>query len=149
MRNQIDDRCHFRLAPDQLDAHALILGASGSGKSTTMLALLAEHIGRGGPAIAIDLSKSPEVRELAEHVVVQDMKQQGGKLGVPYPAVVYINLASQKLSVPRLQQEPEDVIGELEANGHSDIEATEHPDLDVIDVGGEIPAAPEGETRGE
>jgi hypothetical protein len=57
---------------------------------------------------AIDISKSPEVRELAEHVVVQDMKQQGGKLGVPYPAVVYINLASQKLSVPRLQQEPED-----------------------------------------
>jgi len=56
-------------------------------------------------AIAIDLSKSPEVRELAEHVVVQDMKQQGGKLGVPYPAVVYINLASQKLSVPRLQQD--------------------------------------------
>ena len=57
---------------------------------------------------AIDISESPKVRELAEHVLVQDMKQQGGKLGVPYPAVVYINLASQKLSVARLQQEPDD-----------------------------------------
>ena len=58
--------------------------------------------------IAIDVSKSPGVRELAEHVLVQDMKQQGGKLGVPYPAVVYINLASQKHPFPRLHQEPED-----------------------------------------
>ena len=61
--------------------------------------------------IAIDICKASEVRELAEHVLVQDMKQQGGKLGVPYPAVVDINLASQKHPFPGLHQEPDDKPG--------------------------------------
>ena len=34
------------------------------------------------------------------------MKQESRKLGVPYPALTDINLASQKLSIPGLQQEP-------------------------------------------
>jgi conjugal transfer pilus assembly protein TraD len=47
------------LADDQLSAHGLILGASGAGKSTTLLAILAQNIERGRPVIAIDMKGSP------------------------------------------------------------------------------------------
>jgi conjugal transfer pilus assembly protein TraD len=47
------------LSDRQLSAHALILGASGAGKSTTMLRLLTAHIERGRPVLAIDLKGSP------------------------------------------------------------------------------------------
>jgi hypothetical protein len=43
----------------QLAAHGLILGASGAGKSTTLLAILTDHIRRGLPVVAIDLKGSP------------------------------------------------------------------------------------------
>ncbi|MGP0052822.1 MAG: FtsK/SpoIIIE domain-containing protein, partial [Solirubrobacteraceae bacterium] len=43
----------------QLGAHALIVGASGSGKSTTLIAVLADQIGRGCPVVAIDMKGSP------------------------------------------------------------------------------------------
>jgi hypothetical protein len=43
----------------QLSAHGLILGASGSGKSTTLLRILTEHVLRGTPVVAIDLKGSP------------------------------------------------------------------------------------------
>jgi conjugal transfer pilus assembly protein TraD len=50
----------------QLSAHGLILGASGAGKSTTLLAILTEHVLRGRPVVAIDMKGSPAfVRELA------------------------------------------------------------------------------------
>ena len=46
--------------PEQtLTAHALILGATGSGKSTTMLTLLGDQISHGRPVVAIDLKGSP------------------------------------------------------------------------------------------
>ncbi len=48
-----------RVTDRQLAAHALILGASGAGKSTTMLAVLADQIGRGAPVVAIDMKGSP------------------------------------------------------------------------------------------
>jgi conjugal transfer pilus assembly protein TraD len=47
------------LADSQLAAHGLILGASGAGKSTTLLSILAAQIGRGHPVVAIDLKGSP------------------------------------------------------------------------------------------
>jgi conjugal transfer pilus assembly protein TraD len=50
----------------QLSAHGLILGASGAGKSTTLLTILTDHIGRGRPVVAVDMKGSPSfARELA------------------------------------------------------------------------------------
>lgn len=43
----------------QLAAHGLILGASGAGKSTTLLAILTDRIERGAPVVAIDMKGSP------------------------------------------------------------------------------------------
>ncbi|MDQ6731151.1 MAG: DUF853 family protein [Actinomycetota bacterium] len=43
----------------QLAAHGLIVGASGAGKSTTLLGILSEQIVRGRPVVAIDLKGSP------------------------------------------------------------------------------------------
>ena len=51
----------------QLSAHGLILGASGAGKSTTLLTILCDHIKRGRPIVAIDMKGSPSfARELGE-----------------------------------------------------------------------------------
>jgi hypothetical protein len=47
------------LSDHQLSAHGLILGASGAGKSTTLLRILADHIARNRPVIAIDMKGSP------------------------------------------------------------------------------------------
>jgi hypothetical protein len=47
------------LSDHQLAAHALIVGASGAGKSTTMLGILAAQIHRDRPVIAIDMKGSP------------------------------------------------------------------------------------------
>jgi conjugal transfer pilus assembly protein TraD len=47
------------LTDRQLSAHALILGASGAGKSTTLLRILTDSIRRGLPVVAIDLKGSP------------------------------------------------------------------------------------------
>ncbi len=44
----------------QLGAHGLILGASGAGKSTTLLSILSERVARGRPVVAIDLKGSPD-----------------------------------------------------------------------------------------
>jgi hypothetical protein len=51
----------------ELSAHGLILGASGAGKTTTLLTILAEEIRRGRPVLVIDMKGSPELaRRLAE-----------------------------------------------------------------------------------
>jgi type IV secretory pathway TraG/TraD family ATPase VirD4 len=47
------------LGERELSAHGLILGASGAGKSTTLLRILADQIERGAPVLAIDLKGSP------------------------------------------------------------------------------------------
>ena len=55
------------LTDRQLSAHALILGASGAGKSTTLLRILTDSIRRGMPVVAIDLKGSPAfVRALGD-----------------------------------------------------------------------------------
>ncbi len=47
------------LVPEQaLAAHGLILGATGAGKTTTLLTLLTQQIRRGRPVVAIDLKGS-------------------------------------------------------------------------------------------
>ncbi len=43
----------------ELSAHALILGASGSGKTTTLITVLNEQIRRDRPIVAIDMKGSP------------------------------------------------------------------------------------------
>jgi conjugal transfer pilus assembly protein TraD len=48
-----------RLSDRQLAAHALIVGASGAGKSTTLLTILSDQIRRGRPVVAIDMKGSP------------------------------------------------------------------------------------------
>ena len=58
-------RCCSPIA--ELSAHGLILGASGAGKSTTLLRILTEQIARGLPVVAIDMKGSPAfARVLAE-----------------------------------------------------------------------------------
>ncbi len=47
------------LSDKQLSAHALIVGASGAGKSTTLLRLLSEQVRLGRPVVAIDMKGSP------------------------------------------------------------------------------------------
>ncbi|HEX8976366.1 MAG TPA: TraM recognition domain-containing protein [Solirubrobacteraceae bacterium] len=47
------------LGADELGAHALIVGASGAGKSTTLLRILDEQITAGRPVVALDLKGSP------------------------------------------------------------------------------------------
>jgi hypothetical protein len=47
------------LSDVQLSAHGLIVGASGAGKTTTLLRILTEQIHRGRPVVAIDLKGSP------------------------------------------------------------------------------------------
>lgn len=43
----------------ELGAHALVLGASGAGKTTTLLRITSELIARGRPVVAIDMKGSP------------------------------------------------------------------------------------------
>jgi type IV secretory pathway TraG/TraD family ATPase VirD4 len=47
------------LSDSQLSAHALILGASGAGKTTTLLGILTDQIRGGRPVVAIDMKGSP------------------------------------------------------------------------------------------
>jgi conjugal transfer pilus assembly protein TraD len=47
------------LGDRELSAHGLIVGASGAGKSTTLLTILTDHVRRGRPVVAIDMKGSP------------------------------------------------------------------------------------------
>ena len=47
------------LTDGQLAAHGIVLGASGAGKSTTLVRILSDRIQRGLPVVAIDLKGSP------------------------------------------------------------------------------------------
>jgi conjugal transfer pilus assembly protein TraD len=59
------------IAEGDLSAHGLILGASGSGKTTALTAILEQQIGRGRPVVAIDMKGSPAfAARLAEAAAV-------------------------------------------------------------------------------
>ena len=61
-----DDGRPVLLSDRQLSAHALIVGASGAGKSTTLMTILTDHVRRGRPVLAIDMKGSPAfARQLA------------------------------------------------------------------------------------
>lgn len=47
------------ISDEDLSAHGLILGASGSGKTTALLTVLGQQIRRGQPVVAIDMKGSP------------------------------------------------------------------------------------------
>jgi conjugal transfer pilus assembly protein TraD len=56
-----------RLSDNELSAHGLILGASGAGKTTTLVTILTDQIRRGRPVVAIDMKGSPSfARDLAD-----------------------------------------------------------------------------------
>jgi conjugal transfer pilus assembly protein TraD len=55
------------LSDEQLGAHALLVGATGAGKTTTLQTILADRIARGHPVVAIDMKGSPAfARTLAD-----------------------------------------------------------------------------------
>ncbi len=51
----------------ELSGHGLVLGASGAGKTTTLLTILSEQIDQGRPVIAIDMKGSPEFARRLVH----------------------------------------------------------------------------------
>jgi hypothetical protein len=56
----VDDRGRpVVLSQSQLAAHGLIVGASGAGKSNTLLGILEDRVLRGGAVVAIDFKGSP------------------------------------------------------------------------------------------
>ena len=59
------------LADRQLAAHGLIVGATGAGKSTTLLGILTDRIARGLPVIAIDLKGSPAFAHRLEQAATE------------------------------------------------------------------------------
>lgn len=65
----------------ELSAHGLILGASGAGKSTTLLTIVTEQIRRGRPVVAIDLKGSPAFVQQLEYAA----REAGRRLRVWTP----------------------------------------------------------------
>ena len=55
-----DDGRLVHLSDHQLSAHTLILGASGSGKSTTLLKIATDQVRRGHGIVAIDMKGAPD-----------------------------------------------------------------------------------------
>jgi conjugal transfer pilus assembly protein TraD len=60
MLGREDGGAPVTVAESQLGAHGLILGASGAGKTTTLLTVLDHQIARGRPVVAIDLKGSAD-----------------------------------------------------------------------------------------
>jgi type IV secretory pathway TraG/TraD family ATPase VirD4 len=58
-----EDGRRVHLGDDQLSAHGLILGASGSGKTTTLLRILGDRIAAGQPVVVLDMKGSPAVTD--------------------------------------------------------------------------------------
>jgi hypothetical protein len=59
-----DDGKVVHLADDELEAHALVVGATGSGKTTTLLAIARSAIQRWIPVVYVDLKGDPAVSQV-------------------------------------------------------------------------------------
>jgi hypothetical protein len=64
------------LTDEQLSAHGLVLGASGAGKSTTLLTILADRIARGRSVVVLDMKGSP--------AFAADLERAAGAAGRPF-----------------------------------------------------------------
>jgi hypothetical protein len=64
------------ISDHQLSAHGLILGASGAGKSTTLLTILGDQIDRGRAVVAIDMKGSPAFS--------RELEDAAGRAGRPF-----------------------------------------------------------------
>jgi conjugal transfer pilus assembly protein TraD len=63
------------LSERELAAHALILGASGAGKTTSLLAILTERVLAGAPVVALDLKGSPAFASELAHACAAAARQ--------------------------------------------------------------------------
>lgn len=61
--SDVSDGTPVALSDRQLQAHGVLVGASGSGKSTTLLKILTDQIQRGNAVVAIDMKGSPAFAE--------------------------------------------------------------------------------------
>jgi hypothetical protein len=72
IRLGVDERGRDVVLSDrQLAAHGLIVGASGAGKSNTLLHILCDRVERGLPVVAIDLKGSPEFARRLEQAAAR------------------------------------------------------------------------------
>lgn len=60
---ETDQRSVVRLAPEHLRQHTLVLGATGTGKTTTLLTLAEGMVGSGAGLCVIDLKADPQFSE--------------------------------------------------------------------------------------
>ncbi len=106
------------IAREELSAHGLVLGASGAGKTTTLLRILTEQIRAGRPVIAIDMKGSPAfARTLAEacHAAGRPFKRWTMEGGGSWNPLQYGNptelkdklIATERFSEPHYQRAAE------------------------------------------
>ena len=107
-----------RIAETELAAHTLVLGASGAGKTTTLLRVVTELITRGRPVVAIDMKGSPTFADALEQAATAagrpfrrwspDGPEQWNPLGHGNPTELKDKLiATERFTEPHYQRAAE------------------------------------------